>query len=126
MGRWLLDLTQGRRVTTALLALAGILAASALGSERGLLRVRALRAELVGSKADGFALVQEIERLRRQLDDVRSDDETLERLVRRRSRFVRSGETLYQLSPPGAAARHEQEQSVEQPGRRTISGRSGR
>lgn len=126
MGRWLLERTRGRRVTMALLALAGILAASALGSERGLLRVRALRAELADSKGDGFALVQEIERLRRQLDDVRNDDETLERLVRRRSRYVRSGETLYQLAPPGGSSRHDDEATGEDFTRRRISGRSSR
>lgn len=95
----MLEWSRGLRLTLALLAVAAALAASLLGGDRGLLRVRALRAELAVANDENFALMQEIERLRRQVHDVRTDDTVLERLARRRLSLAREGETIYQLQP---------------------------
>ena len=71
--------------------------ASALTGQRGMVRIAALRGDLAEANDQNFQLLQAINHLRTQLHRIRSDDEALERLARRRLSLVRDGETIYQL-----------------------------
>ena len=62
-----------------------------------MVRIAALRAELAEANDQNFQLLQSINHLRTQLRLIRTDDDALERLARRRLSLVRDGETIYQL-----------------------------
>jgi cell division protein FtsB len=67
--------------------------------ERGLIRVAQLREELQTASGQNFRLLQSVDRLRRRLHAIRTDDAALERLARQRLRLVRDGETIYRIEP---------------------------
>lgn len=89
---------QGRWVAIVLVAIGFAMLASALTGQRGMVRIAALRGELAEANDQNFQLLQAINHLRTQLHRIRSDDEALERLARRRLSLVRDGETIYQLN----------------------------
>jgi len=74
---------------------------SALVGERGLIRVAQLREELRTASGQNFRLLQSVDRLRKRLHAIRTDDTALERLARQRLRLVRDGETIYRIEPEG-------------------------
>lgn len=84
-------------LAVALLAVAGVLLASAVGGDRGLTRVLHLQDELERANDRNFGLMQQVSAQRRDLDMARTDDATLERLARRHLGMARPGETLYLL-----------------------------
>jgi cell division protein FtsB len=96
-----------RRSWLALLlgGVAAVLLLSAVKGERGLARVLQLERELEQANDRNFHLVQEIDRMRRDLTMVRGDDGALERVARRHLGMVRPGEVLYRVRPrPGTTA----------------------
>lgn len=98
MRRWL-EVARGRWFAIALAGIGITLLFSAVAGERGLMRIAHLRAELREVSASNFQRLQAIDRERKQLHAIRTDDAALERLARRRLRLVRDGETIYQLEP---------------------------
>lgn len=96
MRRWR-DIGRGRWVAGGLFTAGVAMLVSALSGERGLARVASLERELAETNGHNFQLVQEINRLQRQLQRIRTDDAALERVARARLSLVRGGEVLYRL-----------------------------
>ena len=76
-----------------------LLLASALAGAGGLAGVGSLGRELDAAERQNFELVQEIAQIRGKIEELRNNDETLERVARRQAHLVRPGETLYRLQP---------------------------
>ena len=98
MRRWW-GVARGRWFAIGLAGIGVLLLTSALAGERGLVRIALLRRELREASAHNFQLLQSIDRMRKRLEAIRTDDGALERLARRRLRLVRDGDTIYQLEP---------------------------
>lgn len=87
----------GLGLALGLVALA--LLVSALSGRRGLAGVWELDREVAMAERRNFKLVQDIARIREEIEALRNDDASLERAARRQAHLVRPGETLYRLSP---------------------------
>jgi len=87
----------GQVLSTALvLAIVGV-AASALVGEHGVAHLLRLRTERRALGQVAFALIQENQGLRQEIDRLRHDDIHLEELARRRLGLVRPNEFVYRF-----------------------------
>jgi cell division protein FtsB len=75
-----------------------------LFGSRGVLHLRALVGEETAIKQRIAGLLEENQRLRTQVRQLRDDDRYLERLAREQLGFVRPGEVVYRFAAPGHPA----------------------
>ena len=86
-----------RRILIPILVLVSVMIFFAFFGDKGLLQVYRLRKELKEIERVNMELQRENERLRAEIDNLRTNKKYIEELARRELGLVRKGETVYQF-----------------------------